>query len=262
MTTPDWINVALAGVTALMAGGTVYLAWYTRNLAKKTAEGIEQAERHHQEDLRPFCIIEFSYSTDQDPFGIDWSSNNRLAEAKSREEESPPPPGTIIIRGELRNKGKGLAKDVVAYLNKRLGYGEEHSYRLTRPVVVSGLIGAEETIKIDVPITERDVMQVRDASHGWQPFETMPFIINDTYEVVLEYKDVFGSIFRTLHPRGLWLDAANIAVVGDDEAKQREMMSRHNKPTPVFLTGRQATQTAIDINMPFPPINAWAENGH
>jgi hypothetical protein len=252
MVAADWINVVLAVVTTLMAGGTVYLAWYTRNLAKETAEGIEQAERHHQEDLRPFCMIDFNYPTDQDPFGIDWNSNSRLAEAKRRGEECPPPMDTIAIRGELRNKGKGLAKDVVAYLNKRLGQGEEHAYRLTRPVVVSGRIGAEEVIKIDVPITERDVMQVRDARLGWRPFETTPFVINDTYEVVLEYKDVFGNVFRTIHPRGLWLDQADVAVIGDDKAKQREMMARHNKPTPVFLTGRQAAQTATDINIPFP----------
>src|SRR5271163_4944478 len=121
MTVADWINVALAVVTTLMAGGTVYLAWYTRNLARETAEGIEQAERHHQEDLRPFCIIEFSSPTDQDPFGIDWNTNSRLAEAKRRVEESPPPADTIAIRGELRNKGKGLAKDVVVYLNNGSG---------------------------------------------------------------------------------------------------------------------------------------------
>ena len=42
MTTPDWINVALAVATTLMACGTVYLALYTRNLAKKTAEGISR----------------------------------------------------------------------------------------------------------------------------------------------------------------------------------------------------------------------------
>jgi len=115
MTTADWINVVLTFVTTLMAVGTFCLAWYTRNLAK-------QAERHHQEDLRPFCVINFKYPTNQDPFGIDWSSNSGLAEAKMRGEESPPPAGTIAIRGELRNKGKGLAKDVV---ERWLGLSEQ-----------------------------------------------------------------------------------------------------------------------------------------
>jgi hypothetical protein len=253
MTTADLINVALTFVTALMAAGTFCLAWYTRNLVKDTAEGIKQAERHHQESLRPFCVIAFKYHTNQDPFGIGWNSiKSRLAEVKMRGEGSPPPAVTLAIRGELRNKGKGLAKEVVVYLNKRLRSGEEHSYRLTRPVVVSGLIGAREAIIIDVPITERDVMQIRDGS-GWRPFETIPFIINDTYEVVLEYKDVFGNVFRTVHPRGLWLDQSDVAVIGDDKAKQHEMMITHNKPTPYFLIGRQAVRTVADINIPFAP---------
>jgi hypothetical protein len=252
MTTTDWINAALTVATFLMVAGTVWLAWHTRNLAKDTAEGIKQAERHHQEDLRPFCVIDFKYATEQDPFGIDWGNNNRITEAMMREEEkSPPPGGTIAIRGELRNKGKGLAKDVVVYLNKRLGRGEEHLYRLTRPVVVSGLIGAEEAVNIDVLVTERDVMQVRDGS-GWRPFEIIQFIINDTYEVVLEYKDVFDNAFRTVHPRGLWHDLADVAM-DDDSAQQREMMIGYNKPTPIFLAGKQAMRTAADINIPFPP---------
>ena len=54
MTTADLINAVLAFITALMAGGTVYLAWYTHNLAKDGVAGIRQAERHHQEDSRPF----------------------------------------------------------------------------------------------------------------------------------------------------------------------------------------------------------------
>jgi hypothetical protein len=149
MTAADWINIALTFFTALMAAATFCLARHTRNLAKDTAEGIKQADRHHQEDLRPFCVIDFKHRTDQDPFGLDWNSNLRLTEAQKSGAESPPPAGTIAIRGQLRNNGKGLAKGVVVYLNKRLGPGEER-YRLTRPVVVSGLIGAEEAVKIDV----------------------------------------------------------------------------------------------------------------
>ena len=113
-----------------------------------------------------------------------------------------------------------------------------------------GLIGAEEAVKIDVPVTEHDVMPVRDGS-DWRPFEAIPFIISDTYEVVLEYKDVFGNVFRTVHPRGLWHDMRADTAVGDDKAKQHEMMISHNKPTPIFLAGKQAERTAADINIPF-----------
>ncbi|MEJ0050184.1 MAG: hypothetical protein WDN02_03035 [Methylovirgula sp.] len=169
--------------------------------------------------------------------------------AGCRGEESPPPAGTIAVRGELQNKGKGLAKDVVVYLNRRLGSREDHVYRLTRPVVVSGLIGAEEALGIDISITEQDVMQVRDAS-GWRPVESVPCVVNDTYEIVLEYKDVFDNIFHTVHPRGVWRDILS-AASSDDNAKQLEHMAGHNRPIPLFLTGRQAMRTLADI--PIPP---------
>ncbi len=248
MSIADRINLALACGTALMALATLGLAWYTRNLAKGANEGLRQTERHHQEDLRPFCTVDFRHATAQDPFALDWSGNPQLIDAETRRELNRPPADTIAIRGELRNKGKGLAKDVVLYFNRRLGSGERQVFRLTRPIVVSGLIGAEETIEIDIALTERDVMQIRDPS-GWRPFEWVPFIVTDTYEIVLEYKDVFDNVFRTVHPRGIWHDMLS-AASSNDEAKQVEHMTGHNRPLPVFLTGRQAMQTVADIAFP------------
>ena len=51
MAVPDWINSVLAFATVLMAGGTFYLAYLTRKLAKESAEATRQAERHHRENL-------------------------------------------------------------------------------------------------------------------------------------------------------------------------------------------------------------------
>jgi hypothetical protein len=132
----------------------------------------------------------------------------------------------------------------------RRGPAEEHAYRLTRPVVVSGLIGAGETIKIDAPIQEQDIMKTWNGS-AWVPVQGFHFIAGETYEVVLEYRDMFGNFFRTVHPRGLWADTmADAAAIGD-KAKQHEMMARPNRPMPIFLTGRQAMRTAADF--PFVP---------
>ncbi len=240
MSITDRINLALAIVTALMALATLGLAWYTRNLAKGTTEGMRQAERHHQDDLRPFCLIDFQDATDQDPFGM-------------RIQQSPASAAAIAVRGTLRNKGKGLAKDVVVYFNRRFGSGEEYVYRLTRPVVVSGLIGSGETLDIDVSVADRDVMQVTDAMAGWRPFEPIHIIKIDTYEIVLEYTDVFGNVFRTVHPRGIWHDVSTTAS-GDERAKQIEYMVSHNKPMPIFLAGRQAMRTIVDApSLPYAP---------
>jgi hypothetical protein len=227
-----------------MAGATVYLARYTHTLAKDTADGIKQADRHHRENLRPFCVIDFDYSTAQDPFGLDWSGNPRLTEASFLATAEPPPPGNISIRGMLHNKGKGPAKDVVVYFN--MGSGEEHALRLTCPVVVSGLVGAEEDATIEVSITERDIIPFWDGSK-WQPAQTMHGVLSDTYEVVLEYRDIFDSFFRTVHRRGIPYDpAADVAAITDPKARA-ELLMRWNCPTPIFYIGQQAQRTIADV---------------
>jgi hypothetical protein len=236
MTPGDWINVVLTFATVAMAFGTLYLAKVTQDLVKDTTKATQQADRHHQENLRPFCVIAFSDAFEQQPFGtaFDPESRRRLALMSG---ESPQTLATaILVRGTLQNKSKGLAKEVLLYLNMRRGEGEDGAYRLTRPVVVSAITGAEETIAIDIAITERDIMHRWDGS-GWKPIQEFSVIADDAYEVVLEYKDVFGSTFRTVHPRGIWTPPVpDIA----DPAKRSEMMVRQDKPTPIFLTGRQA----------------------
>ena len=263
MNTADWINAVLALVTALMAGGTVYLAWYTRNLAKDTVAGITQAERHHQEDFRPFCVIEFAHVSEQHPFGADFDPQNRQLAALMSGVEQRVEYHRLYVRGDLRNKGHGPATDILIYLNTRRGPGEEHAYRLTRPVVVSGLIGAGEAIKIEVAITEQDIMKIWNGS-AWTPIQVFRAIAGDTYEVVLEYRDVFGNFFRTVHPRGIWADTMEDATKINDKAKQHEMMARPNRPMPIFLTGRQAMRTPADF--PFvssgpPPIDPEETEG-
>ena len=123
----------------------------------------------------------------------------------------------------------------------RRGDGEDGTYRLTRPVVVSALAGADETLTIDIPISERDIMNAWDGS-TWEPIQIFSAIPGDAYEVVLEYKDVFDNTFRTVHPRGNWTSPVpDIA----DPAKRSEMMIRQDKPTPSFLMGRQAVRLIL-----------------
>ena len=204
-------------------------------------------------------MINSRYSTGPDPFGIDRNSNQRFLNAIFEDRQTPPPPDTIVISGELRNKGRGLAKDVFVYFNKRLGGGEEGTYRLTRPVVVSGLVGAEEVMEIAVPVTMSDIMPVRDGS-GWRLWRNRSAIPNEVYEVVLEYKDVFENVFSTVHPRGIWHEIQHDSKTAGERAMQDEMMAGYNKPTPIFLTGKQAMQTAADIRMPLPQITALVES--
>ena len=77
MTPGDWINAVVALATVGMAGATYYLARATGQLATDTAGATAQADRHHQENLRPFCVMSFSDASEAAPFGSDFAPEGR-----------------------------------------------------------------------------------------------------------------------------------------------------------------------------------------
>jgi hypothetical protein len=250
MKVADWINSVVALATVVMALATYYLAKVTRQLAKDTASATKQVDRHHQENRRPFCVISFHDASQSCPFGSAFApENRRLAALKAGSEQIVQPPA-IYVRGELQNKGAGPAKDVFVYLNARLDEGDDGAFRLTRPVLASGLVAAGEMATIEVQITEHDIMHVWNGEK-WIPTQVFHAIVDQAYEVVLEYKDVFGNPFRTVHPRGIW--TPSVPNVGDPEVRV-QMMVRPDRPSPIFLTGTQVVWTLADVPAPSPTL--------
>lgn len=207
---------------------------------------IKQTDRHHQENLRPFCVIDFSDASEQHPFGIEFDPDSRRRRALMAGEEQITQPPELRLHGNLRNKGNGPATDVVTYLNTRRGEGEDVALRLTRPVVVSGLVGVGETITIDLTISERDVIRVRVGA-VWRPVQVFHAVAGEAYEAVVDYRDAFGNVFRTAHPKGIW---ANSIPNLEEQATREQAMLRQDRPTPIFLTGRQAVRTQADLPHP------------
>ena len=248
MTPGDWINMVVALASVVMAVATYYLARVTRQLATDTTDATKQADRHHQEDSRPFCVIVFPDTSREFPFGSDFDPETRRRKALMASAEPTTHSPALYVRGELRNKGNGPAKDIFVYLNTRLGEGEENAFRLTRPVIASVLIGAGETAAIDVEIAEQDIMQTWNGEK-WSPTQVLHAVAGQTYEVVLEYKDAFGNSFRTVHPRGIWTPP--VPNIGDPLVREK-MMIRPDRPTPIFLTGTQPVRTLADVpTLPF-----------
>lgn len=243
MTPGDWINVVVALASVVMAGATYYLARVTRQLATDTTDATKQADRHHQEDSRPFCMIVFPDASREFPFGSDFDPETRQRKALMASADQVTHSPALYVRGELQNKGSGPAKDIFVYLNTRLGGGEEGAFRLTRRVVASGLIGAGETTPIDVQIVEQHIMQTWDGEK-WSPTQALHSVAEQTYEVVLEYKDAFGNSFRTIHSRGIWTPP--VPNIGDASVRER-MMTQPDRPTPIFLTGTQTVRTLADV---------------
>ena len=207
---------------------TTAMAYYTFRLAKQTSESISQTDRHHLDGLRPFCVLEFSMSSKDKPFGEKFYTDTS---------------DSIIIEGVLFNKGHGLAKDVMIYLNMRRGKDDSDVFRLTSPVLVTGLIGAGERMPVQLSINENNI---RDVWMDGQWVKMQPnifWIASDTYEVVIEYRDVYDNIFRTVHPRGTFRSPY------PDPGNKKELLDQMwipNMPSPGFLSGRQED----DGNMP------------
>jgi hypothetical protein len=97
-------------------------------------------------------------ASQQFPFGPDLDPDTRRLKALMAGPDQIAQAANICARGQLQNKGNGPAKDVLVYLNTRPGEGEDDAFRLSRPMLISGLVGAEEETAVDVAITERDVM--------------------------------------------------------------------------------------------------------
>ena len=245
----EWSDLAVAICTGLLAAATFLLAWFTKRTASEAREGLEQADRHHRENLRPFCVIEFIDVDNQNPFGRSFYRQFGL------DYKSGPADREVRIKGRLVNKGLGPAKDVVVYLNWGSSIGGQ-AYWLTHPVVVCGLIAANEALEIDVPIPEH---RVATTIAGGQrvPTQVLEWAARDTYEVVLRYRDIFENSFRTIHARGFPQNLpVEVAIAGGDAEKEKTLAARQDRPTPVFLKGEQPWRTVAD--MPQAP-QAWLE---
>jgi hypothetical protein len=109
MTAGDRINSVVAMATVVMAVATFYLANVTRSLAKDAAEGMRQAERHHQDNLRPFCVLEFADADAQFPFGSGFEPRNYPMALLGAPDDRMPS-AKVSVRGNLHNKGQGRQK--------------------------------------------------------------------------------------------------------------------------------------------------------
>ncbi len=244
----DWLSLAVAVGTGLLAVATFGLTWFTWRTAQEAKEGLKQADRHHQENLRPFCVIEFWDVNVQNPFGSDFTIRTAIPGPEYRAGDDKP---YISIRGRLVNKGLGPAKNIVVYLNSGSSV-EGQAYWLTHPVVVCGLLAGGENIEIDVPIQEHRVATT--VAEGRRvPTQALEWVARDAYEVILRYRDIFENPFRTVHARGFPQNlAVEVAIAGGDLKREEVLATRQDKPTPVFLEGEQPWRTLAD--MPHPPV--------
>lgn len=170
-----YATAAAAIFTALMAG-------YTRKAIKdshqQNVRAREQSERHHQDSLRPLVVL-----TPLD--GIDPTDRSKLLDL------GPGPDGQhlLSLACELRNIGTGPALNPRMHLRAMgiAGYG--FTKRLS-PIRAGQLLwDLDGTDAIQIAIWPSD---------GYNPAD-IAFTAGTTWQLILEYEDVFGSVFHTIH---------------------------------------------------------------
>lgn len=181
-----WTGV-LALFTAVMAGVTY---WSIVASQRQQRSAWQQSEQHHQDSFRPVLVLEPSDA--ELPIPLDRSRLLQLAPVDSGSTVR-----TYVIACRLSNIGVGPALNVHLRLRVRgiEGYG----------------------ISCEIPSLGTDFTGIRDDNGQLRvPFRLgdgfndagVQLSTGDPWDLMLEYEDVFGNRFHTIHsknPQAPWM---------------------------------------------------------
>ena len=185
----NW-NAVIAICTASAAVFTAIMAWYTRaainNSHQEFRDAQSQSETHHRDTFRPIVVLS--------PFeGVE-------PENRSTVIQFDPAVGSgegrfVRVSGFLRNVGVGPALRVRLHFRAtgKSGYG--FTLALTP-------IGAGEKYDLGSRQVGPTATQgIRYPVHLTEGFNStdITFASGTDWELVLEYEDVFGNAFHTIH---------------------------------------------------------------
>lgn len=188
------LNLATAVVGAATAVGTVLMAFATyihiRQEKRQHRESIQEGKRQHMDQLKPICALV--------PYGgVDPLNKRGVLVNKVSPAADNPSFGTLQIHCTLQNVGGGPAMN----LRIKFKFLDMEGWT-TKPWELSPL-GAGETcggsgnpLLVPIWIHER--------------FNSTEFdmVTNKLWEIWLEYEDMFGNKFSTVHhkvPQEPWV---------------------------------------------------------
>lgn len=165
-------NALTSITTALMAVGTFCVIW--------------QERRHHRNTFKPICVLEPDTGVvPPDRSGI----------LQSEVTTNSPCDGTFTIHSTLKNVGVGPAMNIRLEIRIRGIEGYGTTWPLS-PLAKEQSRG-DKTHPLLIPVKFHDGFNRAD-------FESST---NQGWEIWLEYRDVFGTVFHTRHtkhPREPW----------------------------------------------------------
>ncbi|WP_422001494.1 hypothetical protein [Reyranella sp.] len=186
----------------LTAGGTIALAIVTFRVIRQGQRQREDTERQHRNRFKPVCLLAPCSGVDA------WNRRGELLEVISPAAENPSC-GTVAIRCVLRNVGVGPA----VKLRLKFRFPDMNGWT-SEPWELSPLGAGEswgsktEPLLVPFPIHER-FNQADFAMLAGKP-----------WEIWLEYEDVFGRQFQSIHrkaPVDTDLSTATWTTAGGDQ---------------------------------------------
>ena len=172
----DWSAIS-AIATAIAAVATAWMACMTRRT-------IQQAHEHHKDEYRPILVLA-TYD------GVEPSNRNNLLVPMLDKNNN-----ALILHCILKNIGVGPATNVKIIVRSMgiEGYGCEREVSPMQAGETYGKSG--EPIRI--PVTTHQQFNETD----------LQGITNPSWEIFVEYADVFGQVFHTIHkknPQQSWI---------------------------------------------------------
>ncbi len=170
---------------ALTGIGTLALAGATFCIIRQGQRQREETERQHRDRLKPICLLA-PYS------GVDaWNRRATLIEATAPAPDNPSC-GTVVIRCVLRNVGLGPA------LKLRLKFRFLDMNGWTSEPWELSPLGAGETCG-----GEAEPLLVPFLIHERFNQTDFAMMTGKLWEIWLEYEDVFGRQFQSIHQKAL-----------------------------------------------------------
>ncbi|THD10995.1 hypothetical protein [Metallibacterium scheffleri] len=178
VSTTFWTGAA-AVFTAVMAGFT---GWSVVASQRQQRRALQQSEQHHQDGFRPVLVL----APSDDAIPLDRSKLLKLVPTNSGATER-----TYIIACLLTNIGVGPALNVHLLLRMRGIDGYGISRELTP--VSAGLLGSRGESDGSIRVTFKPHDGFNDVD--------VQLSTGDPWELLLEYEDVFGNRFHTIHSK-------------------------------------------------------------
>jgi len=202
--------------TAIGSIATAAAAAFTAWMASLTKKGLEQGGEHHQDGFRPILVF------------VPYHGASQEARAHVLQVVAGQP--TMKFWGTIRNIGAGPAINGTMKLRIRgiEVYGPD-PFNLP-PIAALEFFGTTGE-HIPVPISHHPHFNETDA-------QLAP---GEHWEIVLDYEDVFGRQFHTIHsknPQLPWTTTGRgLAPKGRDPSEDRKLMQAMEQASPCSAAG-------------------------